>query len=438
MSRETQTRPAAGEDGPGRPIRTRTLLAGIAVRPLAQSARRAGVPAASVDLFGDRDHRRAVPVLSLREAGADGYSARALVELSRRVEADDVAYGADLENHPDQVARLAAGRRLLGNPPDVLREVRDPFRLEASLRAAGLPAPEVRRHDDPPAPGNASAGWLRKPLRGGGGHGVRPWRPGEPPGEAAYLQQRIPGLPVGLLFLGDGRRARLLAATEMLVGREAFGVEGFVYCGSLLAAADRRRPGPPAVPTGRFPWGAARELAARLTADFGLLGLNGVDAVLSDGTLWPVEVNPRWTASMELLEPGPSDADGPSGPTLFGVHRRACDGDLPDAPWPEAPGILRRWARLAPPGEEGRREELRNAARVVGKAVLRTREAARAPDLEALGGLVLADVPEPGERIPAGGPVCTVLAAGRDRAGCLDALEAAAARVRGALEPADG
>lgn len=446
MTGEGAAGPPDDDDRGAPAIRARTLLAGIAVRPLAQSARRAGADAASVDLFGDRDHRRAVPVLSLRDVGADDYSARALVELSRRVEAGEVAYGADLENHPDQVARLAAGRRLLGNPPEVLRQVRDPFRLAAVLRGADLAVPSVRRHDDPPGPaagapaasGEAPGGWLRKPLRGGGGHGVRPWRPGDTVGEDAYVQQRIRGLPVGILFLADGTRARLLAATEMLVGRAAFGADGYAYCGSLLRLAAGRA-GPPGAPAGRFPWGRARELAARLAADFGLRGLNGVDAVLSsDGTLWPVEVNPRWTASMELLEPGPGDLDAATGTTLFEAHRRACGGELPDTPVPSVPEILRRWARLGPGVDPVRGREAGDRPPVVGKAIVRTREAARAPDLESVSGPVLADVPEVGERIPAGGPVCTVLAAGRDRAACLGTLEDAGARVQVALRPAVG
>jgi predicted ATP-grasp superfamily ATP-dependent carboligase len=39
-----------------------------------------------------------------------------------------------------------------------------------------------------------------------------------------------------------------------------------------------------------------------LTERFSLRGLFGVDAVVQDDTVWPVEVNPRYTASMELLE----------------------------------------------------------------------------------------------------------------------------------------
>jgi predicted ATP-grasp superfamily ATP-dependent carboligase len=60
-----------------------------------------------------------------------------------------------------------------------------------------------------------------------------------------------------------------------------------------------------------------------LAAAFDLQGLFGVDAVVDDqGTIWPVEVNPRYTASVEILERG-------LGMPLLGWHVAACrDGQL--------------------------------------------------------------------------------------------------------------
>lgn len=420
MERRARGRGRGAERGAPRRLRAGTLVAGVNVRPLARSARRAGADPVSVDWFGDRDHRRIVPVLSLREEDAEGYAADELVALCRRVEAGAAVYGADLENHPDLVARLADGARLLGNPPEVLREVRDPFRLHAVLRRAGLPAPSVRRAGRPP-PGARTGRWLRKPLRGGGGRGVRPWRPGADVPPDAYLQQWVRGTPASALFVADGRGGRLLAVTEMLVGRPTFGASGFTYCGSLLRLRPAKIPLPPGPEGDEVDLQAVRRLVERLADAFGLVGLNGVDGVLSGGAFWPVEVNPRWTAAMELLEPGPTSAPRGPAPPLFEVHRRACDGTLPSEGEIEAAGRARHRAAVGPA--------------VVGKAVVRAGNAARVPDLERLEGLRLADVPEPGEPVAAGGPVCTVLAHGPDRPACLDRLASAARRVLRTLEP---
>lgn len=433
---------SCGRTGPGIASavgEAETLLAGVAVRPFARSALRTGVEAVSVDYFGDRDHRRDLPVLSLRrDAGVEEYSAADLVELARRVRAGEVAYGADLENHPRQVHRLSHGRRLLGNPPDVLRRARDPFRVAALLRGKGLRVPQLRTADEPPDPDGREDAWLRKPRRGGGGRGVRPWRGEQALTRREYLQERIGGTPVGVLFVADGREGRVLAVTEMLVGREAFGASGFLFCGSLLRRGPKGRPLPPRGGRACGPLEAGRVVSA-LTRGLGLRGLNGVDAVLRDGRLWPLEVNPRWTASMELLEVGVRAGTALLPRALFALHRRACRGELPaaDALPGGGPGS----------GEATPRE-------VVGKAIVRARRETAAPDLPRLDGLapipavrrdadeaangratavVLADVPEPGDPLPEGGPVCTLLASAGDREGCLGKLEAGAARVHRAL-----
>lgn len=432
----------AGDDalraGPTAP-RAEVLLVGVAVRPFARSAVRSGVGARSVDWFGDRDHRRDLPVSSLRrDTDADGYSARRLVELADGVAADEVAYAADLENRPRLVGRLAAagGRRLLGNPPEVLRRARDPFRVTAALRTDGLPVPEVRPADDPPPPDGArDRRWLRKPLRGGGGRGVRPRGAGDPPEGDAYLQERIGGRPVGVLFVGDGRRARVLAVTEMLVGREAFGASGFLYCGSLLRRGPDGRPLAPRGADATRVARRARRLADVLAGDLELRGLCGVDAILRDGELWPVEVNPRWTSSMELLETGARPGGGGLPRPLFALHRDGSAGALP--PEDVLPGG-------GPPDGPGELDE------AVGKAVVRARRDAAAPDLPRAAGIpmapparaasgdrpvriAMADVPEPGDPLPEGGPVCTLLARAPDVPTCLGRMEEAAARVHRAL-----
>ena len=43
-------------------------------------------------------------------------------------------------------------------------------------------------------------------------------------------------------------------------------------------------------------------MADAVTREFGLVGLNGIDFIARDGVPWPIEVNPRYSASMELLE----------------------------------------------------------------------------------------------------------------------------------------
>jgi predicted ATP-grasp superfamily ATP-dependent carboligase len=61
------------------------------------------------------------------------------------------------------------------------------------------------------------------------------------------------------------------------------------------------------------------DLAGCLTLCFGLKGVNTVDFILNSEGVWVLEVNPRWSASVELIERY-------LGKSLFDEHLRACAG----------------------------------------------------------------------------------------------------------------
>ena len=118
-----------------------------------------------------------------------------------------------------------------------------------------------------------------------------------------------------------------------------------------------------------------------------------------------LEVNPRYCASMELVERA-------SGASLFGLHRAACRGELlPSAAL--GPGV---W----------------------GKAIVYATRTVAAPDTTAWLDEGVRDVPHPGEVIRAGHPICTVLASGSTRARCRAALDGETRRILAACAPVPG
>ncbi len=377
------------------------LLVGYSMRMLAELAVRAGYAVTALDYFGDSDLRALSPSLSLlRDFGGKSYNPTTLTKAARTLAAPSVAYSASFENHPALVAQLAEGRTLLGNPPAVLERVRDPLQLAAALRAGGFNYPEtvVAQPDTSLDPNRR---WLWKPLRGGGGTGVRrasagAGRNATTPG---VFQERLDGLVCSAAFVADGRRAVLLGLTEQLVGRRAFGVSGYRYCGNLL---------PPRLPPAamRRMLREARALADHLTAAFGLRGVNGVDFVWHQGRLWTIEVNPRPSASLELMDSGYNIR-------VFDAHVRAFSGELP------AFDLERAWAHTP----------------AMGKAILFTTPAVRAPDTSDWFARGLRDVPHSGEAIGRGHPVCTLLVSAATPAACLRGLRAKAAQVRSWLVP---
>jgi uncharacterized protein len=374
----------------GEPI----LLVSVSARMLAELAVGAGYEVVALDRFGDLDLRRLCPSVSvLRDLGGRGGMA-ALVDAAGQIEAASVVYGAGLENQPALVARLAAGRRLLGCPRETVERVRDPAVLGASLSAAGLAYPATFAAREAPRGATRSRRWLRKPVRGGGGRGIREWRGGALEG-AVVVQELIPGLACSAAAVGDGRSAVLLGVSEQLIGHRGLGARAYAWCGNVvpprLGEAQRRALA-----------AAAREICAHLASAFGLRGLFGVDVVWDGERAWVVEVNPRPTGSLECFEAA-HQVD------VFAAHLDGCAGRLP--PVGPAPA----------------------SGRAAGKAILFATRDARVGDTRGWPARGIRDVPHPGERIAARHPICTLVSVGASPEAVLADLEARAAALRAEL-----
>ena len=370
------------------------LVVSVSARMLAELAVRDGFDVVAVDRFGDLDLQGLCASVSiLRDLGGEGGMAE-LVAAAERIPAAAVVYGAGLENRPDLVERLAAGRTLLGCAPGTLRRVRDPGRLGASLRGAGLAHPDTFSAAEAPALADRARRWVAKPALGGGGRRVRAWRGGRLRA-GDVVQARIAGVPCSAAAVADGRDAVLLGVSEQLTGRRAFGARGFVWCGNV---APPRLPAAERDALGR----AAAAVCAHVARDFGVLGLFGVDLVWDGERAWVVEVNPRPTASLETIA-------AVHGVRPFAAHVEACRGRLPSSP------------------------PLAGPAAAAGKAIVYASEDVRVPDTRGWVEAGIRDVPHPDEAIPTGHPVCTLTATGPSPAAVLAALEDRAAALRAEL-----
>jgi len=379
----------------------RVLIAGVSTRAVVESAVRAGFDVTSVDAYADIDQPAAARCLSLpRDFGRPWHAARAArATASERVDA--VLYTSNIENHPRAVAALSNGRELWGNAPDTLRRARHPELVRDAFRAAGIPAPDafVNAADERlravVRSGSAGGSWILKPVRSGGGQGVRTWRDGRVP-RSHYVQAFVEGWPGSVVFVAARGRAAVLGVTRQIVGDPTFGAAGFRYCGSLLCAPGRDDA-----------WWSrqATRLAGVAAKAFGLVGVGGVDFIAGRDVVHPIEVNPRWTASLELVERA-------RGISVFGMHADACrHGVLPAV---DASGSA--------------------GSRVYGKAIVFARHDATAGDTRPwLRDDSVRDVPPPGTRIAAGQPVCTVFAADADADACYAALVHRAQLVYGQL-----
>jgi predicted ATP-grasp superfamily ATP-dependent carboligase len=306
-------------------------------------------------------------------------------------------YTGGLENYPELVDRIADSRPLLGNRGDVLRAVRDPRCLDAQLRAAGLGYPAVTFSSEH-LPRDGS--WLRKPQKSSGGLGIEVWR-GQTTDAArgpSYYQARIDGLPCSAVYAAAAGRAVLLGATRQWLTAAEPGDAPFCYAGSV---------GPLRLePTLD---GQLQAIGQELARRFSLIGLFGVDLILADRRFWVIEVNPRFTASVEVLERA-------CGFRAMAIHVEACrDGRLPPRParpttWCGKSILTARTDLLIPAAIE----------EPAGPTDLATWPA-------------LADIPAAGSRIRAGGPIATVLAEAADEPSLTAALGRRASQLEAAL-----
>ena len=370
------------------------LILGASVRAAAFSAQRAGFDPVCADQFADTDLSSRFPTTKIQQYP------EGLVDAAAKAPPAGWIYTGGLENYPKLVDRIAADRTLYGNSGSILSRVRDPKRFASALARGGLPFPAVNT-SGAGLPRDGS--WLRKHRGSCGGMKVQIWDPRTTaPREDPdwYFQQRIHGRDCSAVYVSAGGQAILLGVTFQLVGTDWTGAKGFLYCGSMGPA-----------PLDSPVRSTFEQIGNQLGYEFGLLGLFGVDAVLAEGTVWPVEINPRYPASVEVLE-------RTLGLRTIELHVDACRrGKLPEAVAHES----RRWA---------------------GKAILYTRKQATisqgflqrvTAENQATAWPNVADLPTLGDTFEPGRPVTTVLAEADSREELEKALQERIARLDTAL-----
>jgi predicted ATP-grasp superfamily ATP-dependent carboligase len=373
-------------------------VAGLSARLLAQSAARAGLRVAALDIFGDRDTLEAAE-LWCNVGGGDALTIdraeliHALERVARLPRFLGWIGGSGLEPLMRDLYREPGLPRFIGNDAEASAAVREPRRFFALLDELRVAHPAVS-FERPATYEN----WLFKHADGCGGTHIQPAAAlgAQPVPAQGYFQRRSAGRPLSTLFIGARGRAHLLGFAEQLTC--AVGNLAFVHAGSI---------GPIEPP----PQIAARmqEALDALCARTGLVGINSCDFLLDGDAFELLEINARPSATMALYETASPDA-WPDG--LLACHLDACRFGRP----PSAASLAAaRWPRWR-----------------AGQQVLFAPRSFTVSDSlsdACIRDPFCCDVPMPGTRVEAGQPVCTLLV----RAASLDAvrhaLDAQRARV---------
>jgi uncharacterized protein len=378
-------RGAGGETGPCDPAQKAPrsiLILGASARAWAQSVSRTGLAVHAADLFADRD---LLAITAAVAVPAERYPS-ALAEAALGFPSGPWCYTGALENHPGLVDAITATRPLAGNAGDAIRRVRSARHLAEELAASGIGFP--RTLDDPSTiPGDGS--WLRKPRASGGGQGIAPWHGPAVGGtrldsrRESVWQERCPGLPVSGAFVVTNRGARLVGASRQLIGVTAWYAPPYAYCGSVDVD-------PQTLPDDLGDqW---NRIGSVLAGTLGLRGVVGVDAIVTpSGRLVVIEVNPRPTASMELV-------DRRTGRALAADHLAAC-------------GIVTGRCTPAPSGGRWAKGILRAAALIeIDDRLCDRLDGFNAAWSHGDGWPAIADLPRSGTVVPSGAPCISLFA----------------------------
>lgn len=271
------------------------IIAGGSVRAACQAAHAAGLRVAAIDLFADVDTSwYAAEVIQLDRAG---YPDNLLLALDRYDHSIPLMYTGGLENNPDLIEQIHTKRPLWGNDSETLRRVRDPILLQRALRLAGFPS--LKTLSGQPSP--ASGIWMRKPLQSVGGIGIQkvrnPRTKADQLTDRFYWQKHLTGNQMSVAFFSallspdKFNLSPRQISLQLLGTTQALTTDDFTYQGSLYRHQGMSRE-----------WNhEVKRLGRFLQSHFQLTGFFGIDLIVNDRGIFVLEVNPRWTASMELL-----------------------------------------------------------------------------------------------------------------------------------------
>lgn len=302
-------------------------LVGGSVRAAAIDAARGGYPVVASDHFGDADLLAACdrwlpigppgewplaiddPDATVVPTGGFQWPDETDKDETDKDAASEDASSAD---RADASAPAAGEHRgLIAFPPrKTFDAICDPAMLRAITDRCGIGFPVTLGDRDandfrPPR----RSDWLVKPLRGTGGIGIRRWRNADAESSAGEvssdecLQQRIPGRPIGINYfsrLRDGVRHTVCLGTFAGLTNRKNSAHPWLYGGSIGPMSDHDAP--PSLALSSRDRTKIMRLGETIANEFDLVGLFNVDLIRrADGTLVMLEINPRYSASMELL-----------------------------------------------------------------------------------------------------------------------------------------
>ena len=284
------------------------IVSAFSSRALAETAALYGAKIYSFDFFADQDIEKYTEKSYSLKKSQKKYTTEELYRamqrflLANKEKTFHFCYASDWDNHYQLLSKLEANDNLIitGNSAAVIKELsgsKNKISLFNLIKESEFKLPEVifNLKDLAKISDNTTSLYLQKPIRSGGGNNIEIikskeeifQRLKESKKDNYYFEKYIEGELLSLQFVADGQKAELISFSRQLTAPDSD--SPFKYGGNILF-----RPSSILVEK-------AKKLINLLTKEYSLMGINGVDFIKRGSDLYFLELNPRFTAAVELL-----------------------------------------------------------------------------------------------------------------------------------------
>jgi len=282
-------------------LKGRVLVAGFATRHVAWSAKNAGYEVHAIDAFCDQDlHWNTKSCKTFEELE----SLPGLIEEScREIKPDILVVTSGAED-------ISVSKKISGNCKDKAGIFTDKNKIQEFFEENSIKVPSILAAGIYPA--------MLKPCKGAGG-----WRntivgSTEEENEFRTLWPEIPyirqevvsGVPCSVSCVAAGGKAKAVAVNLQYL-RGGDGERAFGFAGAATPLENGKKDD------------LMRE-AEIIASMSGCTGSIGIDFILADEGIYAIEVNPRFQATLDIIEMS-------TGFNIFGAHIDACRGILPES-----------------------------------------------------------------------------------------------------------
>ncbi len=239
--------------------------------------------------FADIDTQAATTAYKQVKRAEFGLDTQEVLEaanaLIQKYTFDGLLYGTAIESCPSLLEKIISFP-VVGNSSETLQSCNNPQTFFPTLDRYSIPYPEISFEFDNSVP----LDWLIKHQSSNGGIGVRLLENTSELLPDHYLQKKITGINFSITFLANEKDIFVLGFNTLW--NENLGEDiPYAYAGSINQ-----------VDLSENVLELAKQYAQTITQEFGLVGLNSIDFICDDNSVYVLEVNPRIPATYELYE----------------------------------------------------------------------------------------------------------------------------------------